>query len=54
MKLLESIKSKITKNKNCENMHHLQINKVVLMHCNIINTDYQRDSRVLYIFAPNK
>ena len=24
------------------------------MHCNIVNNDYQQDSRVLYIFVPNK
>ena len=27
---------------------------MVLVHCNIVNNDYQQDSRVLYIFAPNK
>ena len=24
------------------------------MHCNIVNNDYQQDSRVLYTFVPNK
>ena len=28
--------------------------KVVLVHCNIINNDYQQDSRVLYTCVPNK
>ena len=28
--------------------------EVTLAHCNIINTDYQQDSRVLYTFIPNK
>ena len=27
---------------------------VVLVHCNIVNNDYQQDSRVLYTFVPNK
>ena len=27
---------------------------MVLIHCNIINSDYQQDSRVLYTFVPNK
>ena len=55
MKLLGSIKSKITKNENGENAPHYQITEVVLLiHCNIINNDYQQDSRVLYTFVPNK
>ena len=54
MKLLGSIESKITKDKNGENVSHLVITKVVLAHCNIVNNDYQQDSRVLYTFVPNK
>ena len=54
MKLLGSTKNKITKNKNGENMPHLEITEVVLVHCNIVNNDYQQDSRVLYTFVPNK
>ena len=37
MKLLESTKNKITKDKNCENIPHLKITKVVLDKCNIAN-----------------
>ena len=40
--------------KNGENVPHLQITEVVLVHCNIVNNDYQQDSRVLYTFVPNK
>ena len=54
MKLLGSTKSKITKNENGENLPYLEINEVVLIHCNIVNNDYQQDSRVLYTFVPNK
>ena len=54
MKLLESTKNKITKNQNGENVPHLQITEVVLVHCNIVNNDYLQDSRVLYRFIPNK
>ena len=54
MKLLESTENKITKNKNGENIPHHEITEVVLVHCNIVNDDYQQDSRVLYIFVPNK
>ena len=54
MKLLEITESKITKNKNDENVRHLEINEVVLKHCNIVNNDYHQDSRILYKFVPNK
>ena len=35
-------------------MPHLEINEVVLVVCNIVNNDYQQDSRVLYTFVLNK
>ena len=54
IKLLGSIKNKITEDKNGENVSHLEITEVVLVHCNIVNNDYQQDSRVLYTFVPNK
>ena len=54
MKLLESTKNKITKDKNSENVPHLEINEVILIHCNIVNNDYQQDSKVLCTFVPNK
>ena len=43
-----------TKDGNGENVPHLEINEVVLTHCDIANNDYQQDSRVLYRFVPNK
>ena len=54
MKLLGSTENKITKDKNGENVPHLEITEVVLAHCDIVNNDYQQDSRVLYTFVPNK
>ena len=54
MKLLGSAENIITKDKNSENVPHLEITEVVLVHCNIVNNDYQQDSRVLYTFVPNK
>ena len=54
MKLLGSTENKITKDKNGENVPHLEITEVVLVHCNIVSNDYQQDSRVLYTFVPNK
>ena len=54
MKLLGSTENKISKDKDGENVSHLEITEVVLVHCNIVNKDYQQDSRVLYTFVPNK
>ena len=54
MKLLESTESKITKGESGENVPHLEITEVILVHCNIANNDYQQDSRVLYTCFPNK
>ena len=46
MKLLGSTKTKITRNENNGNVHHLDITEVVLAYCDIVNNDYQQDSRV--------
>ena len=54
MKLLASTKNKMDKNKNGENLPHLDITEVVLVHCNIVSNDYQQDSKVLYTFVSNK
>ena len=54
MKLLGNNKSEITKDENCENVPHLEITEVILVHGNIVNKDYQQYSRVLYTFVPNK
>ena len=47
MKLLGSTENKITKDKNGENVPHLEIIEVVLVYCNTVNNDYEQDSRVL-------
>ena len=54
MKLLGSTENKITRDKNGENVPHLEITEVVLLHCDIANNDFHQDSRVLYTFVPNK
>ena len=54
MKLLGSTKSEIRKDKNGENVPHLEITEVVLVHCYLVNNDYQQDMRVLRTFNPNK
>ena len=54
MKLLGSTENKITKDRILRLITHLEITELVLVHCNIINNDYQQDSRALYTFVPNK
>ena len=54
MKLLGSTKSEITKYENGKNVSRLENTELVLIHCNIVNNDYQQDSRVLYTFVSNK
>ena len=54
MKLLGSTRSKIIKDKHGENVPHLEIVKLALVDCNLVNNDYQQDSRILYAFVLNK
>ena len=54
MKLLGSTEIRITKDKNGENVAHLEIFELVLVHFNLVHNDYQQDSRILYTFVPNK
>ena len=54
IKVLGSTKKKITKDKNDENVPHLEITEVVLVHCDVVNNYYQQDSRLLYTLVPNK
>ena len=54
MKLLGRTKNKITKDKNGENVPNLETKEVVLVHCDVVNNDYQQVSRVFYMFVPNK
>ena len=54
MKLLRSTEIKITKDKNGKNVRHLEITEKELVQCNIVDNEYQQDSRVLYTFVPNK
>ena len=49
MKFLESSKNKITKDENGENVPHLEITEVVLIHCNIFSNHNQHNK-----FVPNK
>ena len=53
MKLLGSTKNKIKKEKNGENVPHLKITEVELIHFNTVNNEYQHDLRVLYKIVSN-
>ena len=48
MKLLGSTKSKTAKDENDENVPNLEIIEVALVHCNIVNNNYQQKSKVLF------
>ena len=54
MKLFGSTVSKNNKDKNGEDVPHLEVAELVLVHCNLVNNDYQQDSRILFTFVPNK
>ena len=54
MKLFGSTKIKITKDKNGENVLHSEITEVVSINCNIVNNNYQRNSRFWFTFVPSK
>ena len=54
IKLLGSTKSKVTKDENGKNVPPLEITEVILVHCNNVNNDYQKDSSVLCTIFPNK
>ena len=54
IKFLGSTENKITKDKNGENVPHLEIIELVLIHCNLVNNNYQQNSRILYTFVLNK
>ena len=41
MTLLGSTESKITNDKNGENVPHLEVVELVVVHCNLVNNDYQ-------------
>ena len=54
MQLLGSSKKVIDKNKNGELVPKLGTVEVVLVHCNLVNNNYQQASKVLFTFVPNK
>ena len=54
MRLLGSTSNIIDSDKNSELVPKLENVDLVLVHCNLVDNDYQQDSKVLYPFVPNK
>lgn len=54
MRLLWSTKHIIPKNKNSENVSTLKMVDVILIHCNVVNNDYQQESKVLFKILTDK
>ena len=54
MQLLGSSKKDIDQNKDGEIVPKLETVGVVLVHCILVNNNYQQASKVLFTFVPNK
>ena len=54
MKLLGSTKKNVDQNKDGEDVPKLESVEIVLVHCNLVNKNYQQASKVLFTFVPNK
>ena len=54
MKLLRSAKKDVDSDKNSENVPKLESVEVALVHCNLVENDYQHTSKVLFSFVPKK
>ena len=54
MQLLGSSKKEIDINKDEEIVPRLETVEVLLVHCNLVNNNYQQGSEVLFTFVPNK
>ena len=54
MRLLRSTKTDVDQHKDEENLTKLWSVEVVLVHCNLVNNNYQQASKVLFTFVPNK
>ena len=54
MKFFGSTKNLISKTKSGEKVPSLEVAEVDLVHCNLVDNQYQQKSEVLYTFTPNK
>ena len=53
MKLLGSTRKDVDQNKDGENVPKLESVEVILVHCNLVNNNYQQASKVLFTFVTN-
>ena len=54
LQLLGNSKKDIDQNKNGEFVPRIETVEVVLVHCNLVNNNYQQESKGLFTFVPNK
>ena len=54
MKLLGSAKKDVDKDKDGEDVPKLESAEMALVHCNLVNSSYQKAYNVLFTFEPNK
>ena len=54
MKLLGTRNKDVDQDKDGEDVPKLESVEVVLVHCNLVNNNYQQASKVLFTFVPNK
>ena len=54
MKLLGSTKKDVDQNKDGEDVPKLESVEVTLIHCDLVNNNYQQTLKVLFTFVPNK
>ena len=54
IKLSESAKKDVDQDKDGENVSKLESLEVALVHCNLVNNNYQQASEILFTFVPNK
>ena len=54
MRLLGNTKKDVDADKDSENVPKLESVEVVLVHFNLVKSDYQHTSKVLFSFVPNK
>ena len=47
-------KKDVDKDKDGEDVPKLESVEVILVHCNLVNNSYQKASKVLFTFVPNK
>ena len=54
MRLLASTKKDVDQDKDGEDVPKLEPVEFILVHCNLVNNNYQQASKVFFNFVPNK